>query len=81
MTIVTVYTAGPSCSACILTKRHLERRSISYTEEPLNDENTAAATELGFTTAPIVCVSIDGIEQSWDGYRPDRIDALVGGAR
>ncbi|KWX66833.1 glutaredoxin domain-containing protein [Mycobacterium sp. NAZ190054] len=75
--IVTVYTNGPSCMACTQTKRHLEKRGIAYTEQPLDEDNTAAAIELGFTTAPVVCVSIDGAEQSWDGYRPDRIDAIA----
>lgn len=74
---VTVYTAGPACQACTLTKRHLDRRGIAFTEQPLNGDNAAAAIELGFTTAPVVCVSIDGVEQHWDGYRPDRIDGLV----
>ncbi|MDN4521389.1 glutaredoxin domain-containing protein [Mycolicibacterium austroafricanum] len=75
--IVTVYTNGPSCMACTQTKRHLDRRGIAYTELPLDEGNTAAAIELGFTTAPVVCVSIDGVESSWAGYRPDRIDAIA----
>ncbi len=74
---VTVYTSGPSCQACVLTKRHLDRRGITYTEEPLDGDNAAAAIELGFTTAPVVCVSVDGVEDAWSGYRPDRIDRLV----
>lgn len=74
--IVTVYTTGPSCGACTMTKRHLDRRGIAYTEQPLDDDNLAAAVDLGFTTAPVVCVNVDGVEDSWQGYRPDRIDAL-----
>lgn len=49
---VTVYST-PACQACTLTKRHLDRRGIPYTEQPLDGDNTAAAVELGFTTAPI----------------------------
>ncbi|OIN79993.1 glutaredoxin family protein [Mycobacterium malmoense] len=81
-TTVTVYTAGPACMACTQTKRHLERRGIPYTEIPIN-ENIASAgiraaiAELGFSTAPVVCVSTHSGEQAWDGYRPDRIDALT----
>lgn len=76
---ITVYTAGPSCQACTLTKRHLDRRGLAYTEEPIDgrDEILDAAAELGLTSAPIVCASVDGEEQYWDGYRPDRIDGLV----
>lgn len=76
MIAVTVYTA-PACRACDATKRHLDRRGIAYTEQPFDDDALAAAVSLGFTTAPVVCVSVDGIEDSWSGYRPDRIDALV----
>lgn len=79
---VTVYTAGPSCMACKQTLRHLDRRGIAYTEVPIDSEDgiAAAAIELGFTTAPVVCAFVDGREESWDGYRPDRIDALAGAA-
>lgn len=77
--IVTVYTAGPSCMACTQTKRHLNRRGIPYTEIPIDADETTlpAILECGFTTAPVVCASVDGKETSWSGYRPDRIDALV----
>ncbi|UJL29961.1 glutaredoxin family protein [Mycolicibacterium vanbaalenii] len=76
MTIVTVYTR-PSCPGCTATKRRLDTLGIAFTEQPLDEDNTAAAIELGFTSAPVVCVSIDGVEQSWAGYRPDRIDAVA----
>lgn len=79
---VTVYTAGANCMACRQTKRHLERRGVEYTEIPIYDNVAAAGIqaaikELGFTQAPVVCASTSGGEQSWDGYRPDRIDALA----
>lgn len=77
---VTVYTTGPACMSCNLTKRHLTRRGIRYTEVPIDsDDNIVAAiSELGFKTAPVVCAAGgEGEEQSWDGYRPDRIDALA----
>ena len=79
MPVVTVYTAGPSCQACAMTKRHLDRRGIPFTEVPIDgDEHIIEAiNELGFTTAPVVCASTPGGELSWDGYRPDRIDALA----
>lgn len=76
---VTVYTSGPSCMACVQTKRHLDRRGIAYTEVAIGSDDgiTAAAQELGLSTAPVVCASTADGEQYWDGYRPDRIDALV----
>jgi glutaredoxin-like protein NrdH len=73
---ITVYTAGPGCQPCNLTRRHLDRRGLLYTEVPIgSDDNiTEAALYLGLRSAPIVCV---GIDECWDGYRPDRIDALA----
>lgn len=79
---VTVYTAGPACQACTMTKRHLDRINVPYTEIPIDSDDAipAAAFELGFAQAPIVCASVDGVEQAWDGYRPDRLNALRGAA-
>lgn len=76
---VTVYTTGPSCMACRTTKRHLDRLGITYTEIDIHSDDNiyAACEELGLTTAPIVCASTDDGEEYWDGYRPDRIDALA----
>lgn len=88
--MVTVYTSV-SCPACAMTKRHLDKRGIAFTEVTLDadDATLAAAAELGLRQAPIVCVSTQpptrrtpgnqpAGEQCWDGYRPDRIDALAG---
>jgi glutaredoxin-like protein NrdH len=76
---VTVYTSGPSCAACTMTKRHLTRRGIPFTEVAIDSDEgiTAAAIELDLRTAPIVCASTAAGEEFWDGYRPDRIDALL----
>jgi glutaredoxin-like protein NrdH len=76
---VTVYTAGPGCMPCRQTKRHLSSRGIAYTEILIDsDDNVLAAIlELGFTTAPVVLAATGSGEQSWDGYRPDRIDGLL----
>lgn len=79
---VTVYTA-PHCPACTMTKRHLDRRAIPYTEVSIDSDPgiLAAAQELGLRQAPIVCaeggLNGDQWAHAWDGYRPDRIDALI----
>lgn len=77
MITVTVYTPGTGCMACRQTKRHLTKRGIEFTELPIDDAVTASAVELGLTQAPIVCASTAAGETFWDGYRPDRIDALA----
>lgn len=75
---VTVYTSGPSCHACRLTKRHLDKRGIEYAELPFDDADREASAYLDMRTAPVVCVTKEGVNTWWDGYRPDRIDALGG---
>jgi glutaredoxin len=79
---VTVYTA-PACPGCTATKRKLTALGIPFDEVPIDsDPNIVeAAKELGLTQAPIVCaeggLNGDKWSHQWDGYRPDRIDALV----
>lgn len=70
---ITVYTT-PNCVMCNATKKHLDRRGISYEVVDLS-ENLDKLTELkeqGFSTAPIV--DYDG--KMWSGYRPAEIDAI-----
>jgi glutaredoxin-like protein NrdH len=79
MVIVTIYTSGPSCMACTMTKRHLARRGIPFNEVAIDSDDNIleAINELELTTAPVVCASTALGEEFWDGYRPDRIDALA----
>jgi glutaredoxin-like protein NrdH len=78
---VTVYSTGPTCYKCKATKRMLEKLEIPYDEEPVTDEVVASAEELGLDlVAPIVCANVDGVEQYWSDYRPDRISALLSAA-
>ncbi|MBU8834160.1 glutaredoxin family protein [Mycolicibacterium goodii] len=78
--VVTVYTK-PACPQCTSTKKALDKLGIPYSEEPITDEILAAAEELGITSAPIVCASVDGVEVTpWGGFRPDSIKSLTAGA-
>lgn len=73
---VTVFTTGPSCHLCRVTKVHMQRRGIDFVEVRL-DENPVLAEkirELGFVAAPVVLVDD---EDCWEGYSSDRIDALA----
>lgn len=70
---VTVYSTGPGCQKCRLTKRHLTGRGHEVIERPITDLNQFELEAAGFKSAPIVHAG----DQSWDDYRPDRIDALV----
>lgn len=76
MTTVTVY-SQPHCRGCDATKRQLTKRGIPFTEVPIDDDVRLAADELNLTSAPIVCVSVDGVESWFCGFRPDRIDEIA----
>lgn len=72
---VTLY-AKPGCPQCEATRRQLEKDGIDYHKVDITTD--AAAYEmcraLGYAAAPVVVAG----DQHWSGFRPDRIDALVG---
>lgn len=78
---VTVYTTGPRCQRCALTRRCLDVAGISYREIDITQEANAPARQyltddLGYTEAPVVMV--DGeTENHWSGFRPDLINRLA----
>lgn len=81
MSIVTVYSTGPSCQRCRLTCRRLDELGIRYDLVELHDEHNAAlraylVDELGFAEAPVVVVDGESCG-AWSGFRPDRIDDLA----
>ncbi|WP_404473578.1 glutaredoxin family protein [Microbacterium aerolatum] len=81
MTEVMVYSTGPACQRCRLTCRRLDELGIRYDLIEIHEEHNAAlrtylVDELGYVEAPVVVVG-DGRDNSWAGFRPDRIDALA----
>lgn len=82
MTSVTVYSAGPECVQCKQTFDHLERRGVDFTKVDLRTKVAAleyVTEQLGYSQAPVVVVD-DEPENHWYGFRPDKIDLLVGEA-
>ncbi|MGQ4495502.1 glutaredoxin domain-containing protein [Dermabacteraceae bacterium P13101] len=79
MLSVTIYTTGPACIRCTMTKKRLDKAGISYKEIDVRQDETAReyiAKDLGYSEAP-VCIVEDGTEQNhWSGYRPDMIDRI-----
>ncbi len=69
----------PSCVQCTATYRALDRKGIKYEVKDItaDADALAQAKELGHMSAPVVVVSADGFEDSWGGFRPDRIDELA----
>lgn len=73
---VTVFTTGPGCHLCLVTKTHLKKRGVVF-EEVRIDQNPDLADRLrtlGYLTAPVVLVGEDDV---WQGYSGDSIDALA----
>ncbi|AXN53352.1 NrdH-like glutaredoxin [Mycobacterium phage Thonko] len=74
-----MYSTGPACYKCNLTKRQLDKREIAYEERPADSAECKALIDAhGFTSAPVVVAPSGDV---WDDYRPDRIDALLALAR
>lgn len=72
---VTVYTTGPACQQCNMTKKVMEREGIFYTEVDLR-KNPEIADEFrakGLTQAPIVTTDT----KTWSGFRVDKIVSLA----
>jgi len=70
----TVYTK-PNCPQCTATKKHLTKLGIEVNELPIDEAVLLRASAAGILSAPIV--EAIGFAP-WGGYRPDKLDALVG---
>lgn len=74
---VKVYTKA-ACGPCTATKRKLKKNGIEF--EEISIENTPGAREyiqsLGFAQAPVVVTETE----TWSGFEPDKLEALVASA-
>lgn len=68
---VTVYTK-PGCHGCNATIRRLNEKQIPYETKPLDESMRPVIEAHQLRHAPVVQAG----DMYWDGYRPDRIDAL-----
>ena len=74
--IVRVY-SKPNCVQCTATIRKLDLLNVEYVIEDATDPQTLAALkELGYLSAPVVCVGVSN-DDMWSGYRPDRIEEIA----
>lgn len=80
MLTVTVYTTGPSCIRCKMTKDVMGKEGVPFVEVNIRENPDAAAYvtgDLGYSEAP-VCVVEDGTGQDhWSGFRPDEIKRVA----
>jgi glutaredoxin-like protein NrdH len=77
MVTVTVYSTGPSCIRCTMTKRGLEQKGVPYVEIDIRENDNAreyVVGDLGYTEAPVVVVDE---HDHWSGFRPDHIERLA----
>lgn len=74
---ITVYTTGPSCARCTLTKQVLTNKGIEFVEVNIRENENArnyVVEDLGYTEAPVVVITD---EDHWSGFRPDQIDRIA----
>ena len=74
---VSVYTTGPDCMRCVLTKRVLTEKGVGFREVDIRSNDAAreyVVDDLGYTEAPVVVVTE---EDHWSGFRPDKLEALA----
>ena len=71
--MITVY-SKPNCVQCDITKSELKKREIAFNEVDVSEDLEALdkILMLGYKAAPVVIAG----EDSWSGFRPDKIKAL-----
>lgn len=67
----------PNCVQCVATTRTLDKMGIEYTKRDVTEDSDAfdLAIGLGYMAAPVVIV--DGTDNHWAGFNPEKIAALV----
>lgn len=70
-----VYTK-PNCQQCNMTKKQFDKQGVAYEVIDISEDHDARdyVLSLGHLSAPVVVAG----NESWSGYRPDRIQALRG---
>ncbi|ASR85268.1 NrdH-like glutaredoxin [Mycobacterium phage SirPhilip] len=75
--MITVYTTGPACYKCKLTKDALSKAGVAFTEVRLDQDEAAAAAmrDAGHVIAPVVVDKLTGA--TWSDFRRDLIKAAI----
>ena len=71
---ITVY-SKPDCVQCDMTKRYLDRHSVSYEVVDVTQDEDALeyVKSLGFASVPVVKAG----NNVWAGFRVERLEELV----
>ncbi|AHY26892.1 NrdH-like glutaredoxin [Mycobacterium phage ZoeJ] len=75
--MITIYTTGPECHKCNLTKRAFDKAGVEYTEVRIDQdpERAERLKTLGHTTAPVVRDTLTNT--TWSDFRGDLIKAAI----
>lgn len=73
---IKVYVTDGICPKCKLTRKKLEELEMHYMAIVATDDDREMLKERGFMEFPVVC--INDWEDSWSGYRVDKINELKG---
>ena len=69
------------CPQCVMTVKYLDRHETGFTYINIEHDEDAykyVTKTLGFRQAPaVVALYPNGSEQSWSGFRPDRLQGYV----
>lgn len=83
MISVTVYSTGPACIRCRMTKERLEAKGVLVREVLLAETPEARAyvtEDLGYSEAPVVVVEDGTGQDHWSGFRVDQINRVAAAA-
>lgn len=73
---ITIYTM-PKCEACERTKMWLDEQGFGFNEVDITEDEEAMelVKSRGYNQAPVV--SINQFEDSWSGFRQDKLNSLL----
>lgn len=76
---VTVY-SKPNCPQCEATKRKFTKEGVAFREVDVSEDRRAfmrVRDEWGYQRVPVIEVRGEGFDVRWDGFRPDRMKAVI----
>ena len=76
---VTIY-SKPNCPQCEATKRKFTKEGVAFREVDVTEDRRAfmrVRDEWGYQRVPVIEVRDEGFDVRWDGFRPDRMKAVI----
>ncbi|MGP2496065.1 glutaredoxin family protein [Schaalia turicensis] len=76
---VTIY-SKPNCPQCEATKRKFTKEGVAFREVDVTEDRrafTRVRDEWGYQRVPVIEVRGEGFDVRWDGFRPERMKAVI----